>query len=87
MKNMLESHGIASIVKNEAMQGIGIGELGMCWPELWLENASQQLEAEILVKEAISNIVAPENDWCCKNCSESNEVTFHICWNCCEAKL
>ena len=87
MKNILEANGISSRIKNETMQGIGIGELGMCWPELWIEEASQQTQAETLIKEALDNSNEIEEDWRCDNCAEVNEGTFQICWNCNNSKL
>lgn len=86
MKNILESRAISSCIKNETMQGIGIGELGMCWPELWIKDNSQQNEAEILIKDAISNLETSGEDWSCENCAEVNESAFNICWNCSQSK-
>ncbi|MCF6194255.1 MAG: DUF2007 domain-containing protein [Kangiellaceae bacterium] len=81
MKNLLESDGISSLIKNERMQGIGIGELGMCWPELWIKDTAKQADAEKIIESALSDVVEKE-EWACKNCSEINEGTFKICWNC-----
>ena len=87
MKNLLESNGIDCHIKNESMQGIGIGELGMCWPELWIKDTAKQDNAKKLIDEALSHVDEVVEDWTCKSCSEANEGTFNICWNCSEPKI
>lgn len=87
MKNLLESNGISCHIKNESMQGIGIGELGMCWPELWIKETVKQGDAEKLIEDALTNVEKAQEDWTCASCSESNEGTFNICWNCSVPKV
>ena len=87
MKNILESNDISCIIKNESMQGIGIGELGMCWPELWLIKTDQQDDAQNLIEDALTKVDEAEEDWTCENCSETNESTFNICWKCSTSKI
>lgn len=87
MKNLLESNGIFCQIKNESMQGIGIGELGMCWPELWIKETAKQGEAEKLIEGVLTKVEDVGEDWSCESCSEINEGTFNICWNCSVPKI
>ena len=87
MKNLLESNGISGHIKNENMQGIGIGELGMCWPELWINETAKQSDAEKIIEDALTNVKQAQEDWTCASCSETNEGAFNICWNCSTPKV
>ena len=87
MKNLLESSGISCYIKNEGMQGIGIGELGMCWPELWIKETAKQDDAKKLIEDALTKVEDAGEDWTCESCSELNEDTFNICWSCSASKV
>jgi len=86
MKNLLESNGILGFIKNEKVQGIGIAEIGNCWPELWLKDASQKIEAEELIKNDLAESSQEQPTWECQNCKEINEAQFNLCWQCSSSK-
>ena len=81
MKNVLESHGISCIVKNDQLFG-AMGELPPieCWPELWVETASEVAKAEKLLEAATSTSSGP--DWTCPSCGETHAAQFTACWKC-----
>jgi hypothetical protein len=83
-KNLLESHGIDCIIKNENLSGAA-GELPPteCWPELWLTDDQYYREARQLLD-------TDEKDqplWTCPGCGESLEGQFDQCWNCGEYRI
>lgn len=81
-KNILESEGIASRIKNEHLGSI-VGELPFVevWPELWVINdldfdrAKQLIDADIVDE-------SPQTSWTCRKCGEVNEGQFAACWSC-----
>jgi len=81
VKNIIESHDIKTFIKNEFAQG-AIGEVSAIdsWPELWvLDDADFEQAMEIL--ESSQKIMSGD-DWRCNHCSETNDPSFEICWNC-----
>ena len=86
-KNILESHGIEVILKNEYSQG-AVGEISAfdAWPELWVINDSDYENAiEVIeVIEVIENYLSKESDpeWVCTSCGENNDASFGSCWKC-----
>ncbi|MGF1697278.1 DUF2007 domain-containing protein [Vibrio lamellibrachiae] len=80
-KNILDALDIETFVKNEFSTG-AVGEISAfdCWPELWVVDDSDYDDAI----HAIKSINAPINrsTWVCSNCSETNEPSFELCWNC-----
>ncbi len=81
VKNLIEAQGIHTFLKNEFAQG-AVGEISAfdSWPEVWVFDDSDFARAfEILESSQISN---SNVDWICKNCSEKNDPSFEICWNC-----
>ena len=81
-KNVLESEGIASQIKNEHLGSI-VGEMPFIevWPELWVVNDLEYDRAKQLIDTAISD-ESPKASWKCRNCGEENEGQFAACWNC-----
>jgi hypothetical protein len=80
-KNIIEAQGISTFIKNEFSQG-AVGEISAfdSWPEVWVMNdADFERATEILVSSQ-SRIKGDE--WICKSCSEENDPSFEICWNC-----
>ncbi len=82
IKNLLETAGLESIIKNEVLSSIA-GQIPMqsCWPELWLIDESKVA----LAQKIIAEIKAPEikgEIWVCENCGEKHSVQFSACWNC-----
>lgn len=82
VKNILDSEGIKAFIKNETMQGIGVGELGMCWPELWLIDDTQLKLAKPLIDTFLADSEINLKSWACEHCKEINDATFKLCWNC-----
>ncbi|WP_295899141.1 DUF2007 domain-containing protein [uncultured Vibrio sp.] len=80
-KNIIEGMGIETFVKNEFATG-AIGEISAfdCWPELWIVNDSDYDKAA----EAIAAMTSTKSasTWVCTQCSEVNEPSFELCWNC-----
>ncbi len=81
-KNILESEGIASKIRNEHLGSI-LGEMPFTdtWPQLWVVNDLDLDRAKQLIDgSALDESDAP--DWRCANCGEHNEGQFAACWNC-----
>ncbi|ADE13656.1 conserved hypothetical protein [Nitrosococcus halophilus Nc 4] len=78
-QNLLESHGIDCVIKNESLSGAA-GELPPteCWPELWLTEEKRYREASRLLKGAEED----QRPWTCLHCGELLEGQFDRCWNC-----
>ena len=81
-KNVLETEGIACQIRNQHLGSI-VGEMPFpeVWPELWVCNDIDFDRAEQLLGDAMTE-ESPASDWVCKNCGESNERQFAVCWNC-----
>jgi len=84
-KNVLESEGIASVIRNEHLGSI-VGEMPFVevWPELWVINDLDFDRALQLIDSAISD-ESPGAHWNCRKCGEENEGQFAACWNCGQA--
>ena len=81
IKNLIDAQGITTFIKNEFAQG-AIGELSAfdSWPEIWVFDDSDFDRAIEIVKSSQGDKKAA--DWICNNCSEKNDPSFEICWNC-----
>ena len=81
VKNIIESNDISTFIKNEFAQG-AIGEVSAIdsWPELWVHDDTDFEQAVEILESSQKNIKG--EDWACKNCSETNDPSFEICWNC-----
>ena len=81
-KNVLESEGIPSQIRNEFLGGIA-GEMPLqeVWPELWVVNEMDYDRAKQLIDESIAD-ESPQRSWKCGRCGEQNEGQFAACWNC-----
>jgi hypothetical protein len=84
LKNLLELSGIDSFIKNTYL-GSGAGDLPVfdVSPELWVFEDAYAAHAEAIVREALrpQSAVAPD-PWLCRQCGESNEGQFAVCWRC-----
>ena len=80
-KNILESHGIDVILKNEFASG-AIGEVSAfdAWVEVWVVHDSDYEKAFKIIESSLSKEGAVE--WICKQCKEENDASFETCWNC-----
>jgi len=82
-KNLLESHNIECVVKNEFLAGAA-GEIppNECWPELWVKNVQQYKDAMQILN---SNCLITDKKlpiWKCTKCGEKLEGQFTTCWRC-----
>ncbi|MDO6427935.1 DUF2007 domain-containing protein [Thalassotalea sp. 1_MG-2023] len=86
MKDLIRAEGIAVFLKNEYAQG-AMGEIAPldCWPEVWVVNDQDITRAASIVKAAKQNTHA--DDWICNHCTEKNDASFDICWNCQQESL
>jgi len=82
LRNILESAGIACLVRNERLGG-AMGEIPFveCWPELWVREPRQALRARGLIDEALAPAAQGE-PWSCPGCGERVEPQFAQCWRC-----
>jgi len=83
-QSVLESHGISTFLKNQFGTS-GAGELPFVEviPQLWVLNAADVKEAEVLIKE----LQGPDRDvhqqaWECPVCKTPQEAVFTHCWKC-----
>jgi len=80
VQNSLRMHQIETSLRNEFAAG-GSGELSPIdvWPELWLVDEHDRMEAKRLIVEATATAL---EDWLCSVCAESNGGAFELCWSC-----
>jgi len=81
VKNLIEAQEISTFIKNEFAQG-AIGETSAfdAWPEVWVIDDADIERAKEILKLSQSGVKGEE--WVCKSCSEKNDPSFEICWNC-----
>ena len=80
-KNLIDAQKIRTFIKNEFAQG-AVGEISAfdAWPEVWVTN-DEDFEQAIEILKSSQNSVKGE-DWICQSCSEANDPSFEVCWNC-----
>jgi ribosomal protein L32 len=83
LKNMLESAGIACILRNEVTAGLS-PEVPMAesTPELWILDDPRLAEALQIKADFQSFVPAVGADWQCQKCGEISEPQFTSCWKC-----
>jgi len=83
LKNMLESAGIACVLRNEISSGLS-PEIPMAesTPELWIEDDERLGEALQIKAEFQSSATIVGADWQCQKCGELSEPQFTSCWQC-----
>ena len=83
LRNMLESAGIACILRNEISAGLSAAlPTAESTPELWIQD-DHRLEEALQIKadfQASATVVG--QDWRCQKCGETSEPQFTSCWNC-----
>ena len=80
-KNLLKAENIDCKVLNEfAIGGVGALSAFDAWPELWVENDSDEDRALSILQK----LKMPLNDKQikCPHCGELNPSTFSLCWKC-----
>lgn len=81
VQNLIEAQEINTFIKNEFAQG-AMGEISPfdSWPEVWVyDDADFDRALQIATS---SQSISQKSDWICKHCSEKNDPSFEICWNC-----
>jgi len=80
-KNLLESEGIPTQIRNEHLGSI-MGEMPFVetWPELWVINDLDFDRASQLIASVETE--SPGEPWACRRCGEDNEGQFAACWSC-----
>ena len=85
LKGLLESNGIPSEVRGEALFGVR-GEIPFteACPEIWVVNDYQVGEALKVLRNRSSETdeVDERKSWWCSNCGETVEPQFTACWSC-----
>ncbi|MGJ8693129.1 MAG: DUF2007 domain-containing protein [Thalassotalea sp.] len=81
VKNLIEAQGIKTFLKNEFSQG-AVGEIAVfdAWPEIWVLEDAEHTQALKIAQ--LSQNINESPDWLCKQCKESNDASFEICWQC-----
>ncbi len=81
MQAFLESHGVATFLKNEHTSSI-MGEVPFfeVWPEIWVADELFETAQELVQEAQVTPVDGA--DWLCGACREQNPGTFEICWQC-----
>ncbi len=81
LKNVLQGEGIETHVVNDFAAG-GAGGLATfdTWPELWLDDDTQQAQAQEIIDGILHS--NEKDSWFCRACQEKNASSFKLCWNC-----
>jgi len=82
-KNLLESEGIPTFIKNEHLGSI-VGEMPFqeVWPQLWVRNDLDLDRARELLDQQKMADESPHDPWKCRQCDTDNEGQFSACWKC-----
>jgi len=83
LRNMLESAGIACVLRNEILAGLS-PEVPMAesTPELWIQDDDRLAEALRIKADFQSAAAVVGKDWQCQKCGEISEAQFTSCWKC-----
>ena len=80
-KNILEINGLDVVLRNEhASSAIGEVSAFDSWVELWVRKDTDYDRACEIIQTSLSKEGAQE--WVCALCTEKNDASFEICWNC-----
>lgn len=87
LKDMLESAGIACVIRNEACAGLSPEiPLSESTPELWIQEDQRLTEALEIKRVWRTSAPTAGSGWVCPQCGESSESQFSSCWKCGTAK-
>lgn len=82
-RNLLESHGIKTLVKNEIIAGVEGYAIPAYLPILCIFEDSQEKQAMDLIKEDMKRSAeASTQEIPCPHCAEPNPANFSNCWSC-----
>jgi len=84
-RNLLESHGIATILRNEDLSTSGLTEIPL--PEFYaniciIEDKEYNRARDIIQQVLDEQANASDEEITCLQCSETNPANFEICYNC-----
>ncbi|PLZ01885.1 hypothetical protein CY652_14225 [Burkholderia sp. WAC0059] len=81
--NILQTAGIPCEMHNRYLSG-ALGEIPaeQCAPELWLVDERDAKIARRLLAAAASGPPAGAPSWRCRQCGETLEAQFTVCWQC-----
>ncbi len=81
--NVLETVGIRCELHNRYLNG-ALGDIpaDQCAPELWLMDERDEALARKLIDAASSGPPAGAASWRCRQCGETLEAQFTVCWQC-----
>lgn len=81
IQNIVENAGITTILKNEYASSAA-GDLAPheTWLELWVLQDDDYPLAMMAIKAAFDH--KDDSGWVCQKCSENNNASFELCWQC-----
>ena len=83
LMNMLESAGIACVLRNETSSGLSPEvPIAESTPELWIQDDQRLAEALQIKAEFQASGTIVGDDWKCQKCGETSEPQFTSCWSC-----
>lgn len=83
LRNMLESAGIACLLRNEISAGLSPEvPINESTPELWIQDDQRLAEALQIKAEFQTAAPVVGKDWQCEKCGEMSEPQFTACWKC-----
>jgi phage terminase large subunit GpA-like protein len=83
LRNMLESAGIACLIRNEASAGLSPDlPIAESTPELWIQEDERLAEALQIKADFQASPTIVGADWKCPKCGETSEPQFSSCWKC-----
>ena len=85
IQSVLEQEGIQAQVVGDHLQN-AVGDLPAMAiaPRVWVRTVDAERAREVIDQHQRSRraATAPESEWTCAACGETNEPTFDLCWNC-----
>lgn len=83
VRALLEQQGIGCFIKHEQLSG-ALGEVPFleCMPEVWVYDNTLASRAETIVRELENDTLTGGEPWQCRQCGESNESQYAVCWHC-----
>jgi hypothetical protein len=82
-QSIVESAGIATLIRNQTPELIGAGETPIAYPSLWVLDEADGDKALAIIRELLKEReLTPGADVPCPLCHEPNPSNFEICWNC-----
>jgi hypothetical protein len=83
VRSLLENAGIECHVRNRDLRPLaGAIPFPECWPEVWVEDASQVPAAERVIEGMTAPRAGAERSWQCETCGEVLSDRFTSCWRC-----